>query len=162
MTNYSYWHEVNNILINANNMNRKRNKDFNRKGLLTFWMWQPHDSIKKKEREKIPLKLNRTRLRFICRYRWVEAQVGGLSVVLVRLGTPHDVGKRQLPVLLHCGEAKVLAAEEEQGVEEDNGGVRTQLFAVPQKLFLHTRMNVTCREEEGKRVKKKKDVGMFA
>lgn len=72
------------------------------------------------------------------------------------------MGKRQLPVLLHCGEAEVLAAEEEQGVEEDNGGVRTQLFAVPQKLFLHTRMNVTCREEEGKHVKKKKDVGVFA
>lgn len=112
-------------------------------------MWQPQDSIKKKKRK---FHLNRTRLCFICRYRWVEPQVGGLSVVLVRLGAPHDVGKRQLPVLLHCGEAEVLAAEEEQGVEEDDGGVRTQLFAVPQKLFLHTRMNVTCREEEGKSV----------
>lgn len=57
------------------------------------------------------------------------------------------MGKGQLTVLLHGGEAKVLATEEEQGVEQDDGGVRPQLFTVPQKLLLHTGMNVTYRGE---------------
>jgi len=48
-------------------------------------------------------------------------------------------------VLLHHGEAKILAAEEEESVEEDDGRVCPQLFTVPQKLLLHTRMDVTCR-----------------
>lgn len=79
-------------------------------------------------------------------YWGVEAQEGGLGVVLVGFGAAHDVGKGQLAVLLHRGEAKVLAAEEEQSVEEDDGGVRPQLFTVPQKLLLHTGMDITCRE----------------
>lgn len=53
--------------------------------------------------------------------------------------------KRQLTVLLHLGEAKVFAAEEKQSVEEDDGGVRSQLFTVPQKLLLHTGVDITCR-----------------
>lgn len=52
--------------------------------------------------------------------------------------------KGQLTVLLHLGEAKVLAAEEEQSVEEDDGGVRPQLFTVPQKLLLYTGVDITC------------------
>lgn len=79
----------------------------------------------------------RTRLGLVRSDGWIEAQVGGLGVVPVGLGAPHDVGERQLAVLLHRGEAEVLAAEEEQGVEEDDGGVGAQLLAVPQKLFLH-------------------------
>ena len=55
-------------------------------------------------------------------------------------------------MLLHRGEAEVLAAEEEQSVEEDDGGVRPQLLTVPQKLLLHTGMNVTCRGDEGRGV----------
>lgn len=55
---------------------------------------------------------------------------------------------------MHRGEAKVLAAEEEQGVEEDDGGVSAQLLAVPQELFLHARIDVACWEkEEGTRVR---------
>ena len=46
-------------------------------------------------------------------------------------------------MLLHRGEAEVLAAEEEQGVEEDDGGVRPQLFTVPKKLLLNTGMDIT-------------------
>lgn len=90
----------------------------------------------------------RTRLGLICSDRWIEAQVSGLGVVPVGLGAPHDVGERQLAVLLHRGKAKVLAAEEEQGVEEDDGRVSTQLLAVPQELFLHARIDVACWEEE--------------
>lgn len=80
---------------------------------------------------------------------WIEAQVSGLGVVPVGLGAPHDVGEGQLAVLLHRGEAKVLAAEEEQGVEEDDGGVGAQLLAVPQELFLHARLDTGCWEKEG-------------
>lgn len=58
------------------------------------------------------------------------------------------MGEGKLPVLLNCGEAKVLAAEEEQRVEEDDGGVRPQLFTVPQELLLHTGIDETCRGEE--------------
>lgn len=59
------------------------------------------------------------------------------------------MGERQLAVLLHRGEAEVLAAEEEQGVEKDDGGVSPQLLAVPQELFLHARIDGPCWEEEG-------------
>lgn len=76
-------------------------------------------------------------------YGRVEAQEGGLRVVRVGFGAAHDVGKGQLMVLFHRGEAKVFAAEEEQSVEEDYGGVRPELFTVPQKLLLHTGMDVT-------------------
>lgn len=58
------------------------------------------------------------------------------------------MGEGQLAVLLHRGEAEVLAAEEEQSVEEDDGGVRPQLFTVPQELLLHTGIDETCRGEE--------------
>ena len=57
------------------------------------------------------------------------------------------MGEGQLAVLLHRGEAEVLAAEEEQSIEEDDGGVRPQLLTVPQELLLHTGMDVTCRGE---------------
>lgn len=90
----------------------------------------------------------RTRLGFVRSERRIEAQVSGLGVVPVGLGAPHDVGERQLPVLLHRGEAEVLAAEEKQGVEEDDGGVGAQLLAVPQELFLHAGSDRACREEE--------------
>lgn len=63
------------------------------------------------------------------------------------------MGERQLAVLLHRGEAEVLAAEEEQGVEKDDGGVSAQLLAVPQELFLHARIDVACWEEEETRVR---------
>lgn len=78
-------------------------------------------------------------------YGRVEAEEGGLSVVRVGFGAAHEVSEGQLAVLLHCGEAKVLAGEEEQRVEEDDGGVRPQLFTLPQELLLHTRMDVTWR-----------------
>ena len=81
-------------------------------------------------------------------YWRVEAQEAGLGVVLVGFGAAHDASKGQLAVLLHRGEAKVLAEEEKEGVEEDDGGVRPQLFTVPEKLLLHTGMDITCRERE--------------
>lgn len=90
----------------------------------------------------------RTRLILVVGDWRIEAQVSGLAIVPVGLGAPHDVGERQLPVLLHCGEAEVLAAEEEQGVEEDDGRVGAQLLAVPQELFLHAGINRACWEEE--------------
>lgn len=52
-------------------------------------------------------------------------------------------------MLLHRGEAKILAAEKEQRVEQDDGRVRAQLFAVPKKLLLHPRMDATCRPKRG-------------
>jgi len=81
----------------------------------------------------------------------VEAQEGGLGVVGVGLGAAHDVGEGQLAVLLHRGEAKVLAAEEEQRVEQHDGGVRAQLLAVPQEALLHSGVDVTWREGERER-----------
>lgn len=52
--------------------------------------------------------------------------------------------------MLHPGEAKVFAAEEEEGVEQDQGGVRPQLFAVPQEVLLHTGLHQSCGgEQEG-------------
>ena len=82
-------------------------------------------------------------------YWGVEAQEGVLAVVMVGFGAAHDVGEGQLAVLLHRSEAKVLAAEEEQSVEEDDGGVRPQLFTFPEKLLLYTGMDITCREGGG-------------
>ena len=61
------------------------------------------------------------------------------------------MGEGQLAVLLHRAEAEVLAAEEEQRVEEDDGGVRPQLFTVPQILLLHPGVDVTCTERDGGR-----------
>lgn len=90
----------------------------------------------------------RTRLVLVGGDWRIEAQVSGLAIVPVGLGAPHDVGERQLPVLLYCGEAEVLAAEEEQGVEEDDRRVGAQLLAVPQELFLHAGINRACWEEE--------------
>lgn len=58
--------------------------------------------------------------------------------------------KRQLAVLLHRGEAKELAAEEEQGVEEDDGGVGPQLLTVPQVFLLHTGVDIAWRRTEEK------------
>lgn len=55
-------------------------------------------------------------------------------------------------MLLHRGEAKVLAAEEEERVEEDDGGVRPQLFTLPQELLLHKGVNVTCGDTGGQTV----------
>lgn len=52
-------------------------------------------------------------------------------------------------MLLHCCEAKILAAEKEQGVQQDDGRVRAQLLAVPKKLLLHPRMDVTCGRKRG-------------
>lgn len=46
-------------------------------------------------------------------------------------------------MLLHCGEAKVFTAEEEQRIEQDDGGVGPELFTVPQKLLLDTRVDIT-------------------
>lgn len=83
---------------------------------------------------------------FIHGYGGVEAQEGGLSVVLVGFGAAHYVRKRQLAVLLHRGETKVLAAEVEQSVEQDDGGVSPQLLTVPQELLLHPGMNITCKD----------------
>lgn len=54
------------------------------------------------------------------------------------------MAERELAVLLHRGEAEVLAAEEEQRVEEDDGGVGAQLLAVPQELFLHAGVDRGC------------------
>lgn len=51
-------------------------------------------------------------------------------------------------MLLDCGEAKVLAEEEEQRVEQDSGGVCPQLFTVPQKLLLHTGQDTTCQKQQ--------------
>lgn len=47
-------------------------------------------------------------------------------------------------MLLDCGEAEVLGAEVKQGVEEDDGRVRPQLFALPQERFFHARLNSSC------------------
>ena len=65
----------------------------------------------------------------------VEVQGSGPGVVQVGSGAAGELGEGQLAVLLHCGEAKELAAEEEQGVEEDDGG-------------LHPQLDVTCRGEQ--------------
>lgn len=46
-------------------------------------------------------------------------------------------------MLLHRGEAEILAAEKEQRVQQDDGRVGAQLFAVPKKLLLHPRMDAT-------------------
>lgn len=50
-------------------------------------------------------------------------------------------------MLLHRGEAEILAAEKEQSVEQNDGRVRAQLLAVPQELLLHPRMDVACRRK---------------
>lgn len=52
--------------------------------------------------------------------------------------------KGQLPVLLDRGEAEVLGAEVKQGVEENDGRVRPQLFTLPQGRFFHARLNASC------------------
>lgn len=85
-----------------------------------------------------------TLLRFSYGYGRVEAQEGGLGAVRVGFGAAHHVGEGQLPVLLRRGEAEVLAAEEDERVEEDDGGVRPQLFTVPEELLLHAGVDVTC------------------
>lgn len=46
-------------------------------------------------------------------------------------------------MLLHCGEAEMLAAEKQQCVQQDDGRVGAQLLAVPKKLLLHPRMDAT-------------------
>lgn len=81
-------------------------------------------------------------------------------MVRVGLGAAHDVCKGQLPVLLDGGEAEVFGAEVEQGVEEDEGRVRPQLFALPQQRFLHARLDASCRRRrEGRREPPGEEVG---
>lgn len=47
-------------------------------------------------------------------------------------GGAGEVDEGEALVLRHCGEAKVLGAEEEQRVEQHYGGVGAQLLALPQ------------------------------
>lgn len=75
-------------------------------------------------------------------HRGVESEERGLLVVGVSLGAAHDVGKGELPVLLHGPEAKVFTAEEQQCVEQDDRGVGPELFTLPQELFLHPRVDI--------------------
>ena len=67
----------------------------------------------------------------------VEAQEDGLGVVGVVARAAHEVGEGEAAVLRHAGEAQELGAEEEQRVEQHDGGVGPQLLAVPQVLLLH-------------------------
>lgn len=77
-------------------------------------------------------------------YWRVESQEGGFCAALASFGAAHEVGKWQLAVLLHGGEAKMLAAEEEQGVEQHYGGESPQLLTVPEELLLHPWVDGTC------------------
>lgn len=77
-------------------------------------------------------------------YWRVESQEGGLCAALASFGAAHEVDKWQLAVLLHGGEAKMLAAEEEQGVEQHYGRESPQLLTVPEELLLHPGVDGTC------------------
>lgn len=60
------------------------------------------------------------------------------------------MGKGKLQVFSHILELKVFGIEEKEGVQEDDGWVGAQLFALPQMLFFNAREHVTCTEEGGK------------
>lgn len=94
--------------------------------------------------------LLRTRLRLLPGPGRVEPQDGRLGVVRVGFGASPEVGEGQPAVLLHRGDAEVFAAEEQQRVEEDGGGVRAQLFAPPEELLLNAGRDATCGGERSR------------
>lgn len=72
-------------------------------------------------------------------------------------GAPGEVGEREALVLREGREAEVLGAEEEQRVEQHDGGVGAQLLALPQVGLQNTggdgstlRKEDKSRESDGK------------
>lgn len=69
----------------------------------------------------------------------LEAEVVDFAGSAAGFGASSEVGKGEALVLRQCGEAEVLGAEEEQGVEQHYGGVGAQLLTLPQVGLHDTR-----------------------
>lgn len=74
----------------------------------------------------------------------IETQEVGFGAIEAGARAAHDVAKGELVMLGRRAEVEVLGAEEEEGVEQHDGGVGPQLLTAPQVLLLHPRVDVAC------------------
>lgn len=78
----------------------------------------------------------------------VVSEVVDFAGSVAGFGAPSEVGEREALVLREGREAEVLGAEEEQRVEQHDGGVGAQLLTLPQVGFQNTGGNGTALRKE--------------